>query len=137
MASVASQNKARVTVAVDGIDIGVVMTKSGGQVSGETLKIRPGGGEPEVALSSIKSYDNVTVTMLYTDDIRAKRLWLDSRLNKAPMVISEQPLDADDNPFGTPDVYRGLFARFTPPDRDANANTEATCELEMNTESWA
>lgn len=137
MASVASQNKARVTVAVDGIDLGAFMTKSGGQVSGESLKIRPAGGDAEQVLSSTKSYDSVVVAKLYSDEIRAKRLWLDSRVNKGKMVVSEQPLDADDNPFGRPDVYRGLLVRFTPPDRDANANTEANCELECNVESWA
>lgn len=137
MPAVATQNKAKVTVAVDGVDLGSFMTKSGGQSSGESLKIRPAGGEQEIALSSTKSYDNVTVAKLYTDDIRSKRLWLDSKVNKAVMVVSEQPLDADDNPFGTPDVYRGLLIRFTPPDRDANANSEATCELEMSTEAWS
>lgn len=137
MASVATQNKAKVTVAVDGVDLGSFMTKSGGQSSGESLKIRPAGGENEIALASVKSYDPVTVAKLYTDDMRAKRLWLDSKVNKAQMVVSSQRLDADDNPFGTPDVCRGLLIRFTPPDDDANASTEALCELEMSTEAWA
>lgn len=137
MASVPTQNKARVTFALDGVDIGAAMTKSGGQVSGELLKIRPAGGDAEIPLSSIKSYDDVVVSILYTDEIRAKRLWIDSRVNKAEMVVSEQPLDADDNAYGTPDVYRGLLTRFTPPDRDANANTEAPAEFAMSVGSWA
>lgn len=138
MALVPTQNKARVSVAVGNVDLGSFRTQEGGQVAGESLKTRPGGGEEEIVLSSTRSYDNVTVTKLYDGTMKAKRLWLAGKVNKADMVVSVQPLDADDNPSGDPpDVYRGKLIRFTTPQRDSNANEEALCELEMAVESWA
>lgn len=138
MALVPTQNKARVTVSVAGQDLGSFRTQEGGQSAGEALKTRPGGGDQEIVLASTKSYDNVTVAKLYDGLMKAKRLWLDSQVNKGEMVVAVQPLDADDNPSGdSPDVYRGLLIRFTPPGRDSNANEEALCELEMSVEAWA
>lgn len=138
MALVPTQNKARVSVSVAGVDLGSFRTQAGGQSAGEALKTRPGGGEEEIVLASTKSYDNVTVSKLYDGLIKSKRLWLDSKVNKGQMVVSVQPLDEDNNPSGDPpDVYRGLLIRFTPPGRDSNANDEALCELEMSVEAWA
>lgn len=140
MPSVATQNKVRVTVAVDDIDLGSFLTHEGGGVSGETTKIRPGGGEQQIVLTSTKEYGNLTLTALYTDGLRARRLWLDKRVNKGAMVVAAQPLDADDNPFGTPDVWRGTLIRFDTPGSDANASGDGAasiCEFEMAVEKWA
>lgn len=139
MPSVPAQNKVRVTVSVAGVDLGSFITHEGGGVAGESVKIRPGGGEKELILTSVKTYDPITVAKLYTDDIRSRRLWLDSQVNKGEMFVSMQPLDGDDNPFGAPDGARGQLIRFTPPNSDANATGDGSAsiaELEMSVEAW-
>lgn len=135
MPSVPTQNKVKWTAAVDGVDLGSFMTKSGGATAGESLKIRPAGGEQELALSSLKSYEDIDIAKLCDDFMWSKYAWLDSRVNKGAMVVSGQPLDADDNPFGSPHGARGLLIGLTPPDSDANASTEAPITLKMSVES--
>lgn len=140
MPSVPATNKIRVFLSVAGVDLGVCMTHEGGGVSGESTKIRPGADEAQVILANVKTFENVTLTQLYTDAIRAKRLWISDKVNKADAVASFQPLDADGNPFGSAEVCRGVLTRFTPPGSDANATGEgsaASCEYELAVESWA
>lgn len=140
MPSVPATNKIRVTLAVGGVDLGVCMTHEGGGVSGESTKIRPGADEAEVILANVKTFENVTLTQLYTDAARVRRSWLNSVCNKAEAVASFQPLDGDGNAFGSPEAVRGQLIRFTPPGSDANATGDgsaATCEYEIAVESWA
>lgn len=140
MPSVPAQSMVKVTASVAGIDLGSFITHSGGQVSGESLKIRPGAGEREVVYGGTKTYDPITLSKLYDDALRSKRLWLAKQVNRAPMIVSMQPLDADENPFGKADSAVGILIRFTPPDSDANATGDgsaSTAELEMSVEDWA
>lgn len=140
MPSAPSQAMVRVTAKVADQDLGSFITHAGGQSSGEPGKIRPGANETEVIFANPKTYDNVTLTKLYDDYLRSKRTWLDSQVNKGRMVVSAQPLDADGNPFGSPDVFRGQLIRFTTPDSDANATGDGSASIatfEMSVESWA
>lgn len=140
MPSVPATNKIRVTVAVEEKDLGVFMSHEGGGVSGETTKIRPGADEAEVILAAVKTFADLTVNGLYTDALRARRLWLAEQINKGEMVVSMQPLDADGNAFGSPEVVRGQLTGFEPPGSDANSTGDgsaAQCSVTMAVESWA
>lgn len=133
MSLVPTQAKAKVSISVDSRDLGSFMTKEGGATTAESLKTRPGGGEDQVAYGSPSSHETITVAKLYDSAMKANSVWLKSvAVGNKRGVITDQPLDADNNPFGAPDTYTGVLIRFTPPSRDANANDFATCELEFD-----
>ena len=50
-----------VTVAVDGRDLGVFDTVSGGEIDSEEAKYRPGGMAAEICLGGLRTIGNVTV----------------------------------------------------------------------------
>lgn len=137
MTLVPTQAFARVTVSVAGVPLGSFITKEGGETDSEELKIRQGGGEEETSFGSMPTHGAVTVAKLYDSEMKARAQFLRASIGK-PMVVSDQPLDADKNPYGPADTYTGTLKRFSPPDRDANATGEfALCELEMTTDGVA
>ena len=131
MPSSPTQNKRRITITVAGRSLGTFMTKEGGETDSEDLKIRPGAGEAEISLGSLPSHGNVTATALETDALFAARSFLRAHVGSGRAEIVEQPLDADNNPFGGRETYVGSLKRYAPPNSDANANEAATCELEF------
>jgi hypothetical protein len=123
----------RVTAQVGGINIGVCAFKGGGQTEAEETKYRPGSMEPQQSLGGPIAVENVTVRKLFDPQLRSLFHTLHAMCGKASMTITSQPLDADGNPEGRAQVYRGILTRVTPPDSDANATDAAELELEMST----
>lgn len=128
------QDQHLTTVAVDGTDLGVFDTFSGGNVDSEETKYRAGGLQPEVALGGSVTVENVTVGRLYQLD-RDHNIshWLMSRAGKGRVTITRQPLDVDGNVFGRPHVYTGILKAVTTPDQDSNSSDPSVLELEVST----
>jgi hypothetical protein len=122
----------RVTAQVGSISLGVCAFKSGGQVEADETKYRPGGMQPQASLGGPVSVENVTIRRLFDPAMRGLFHTLAGLAGKASMTVTSQPLDADGNPQGAPQVYRGILTRVTPPASDANANDAAELELEMS-----
>ena len=68
---------------------------------------------------------------LYDDDIRSKRKFVVGRAGRGVVTVTEQPLDDEGAALGAPDVYRGRLKRAPPPPRNANNNTAAQFEIEV------
>lgn len=113
----------RITVKVGSVDLGVMDSKSGGGVTAETTKARPGGMADEKDFGGIVTVEDVELTAIYDlDKIHPKVTQLRSLVGVPDAaVVTEQPLDRDKNAKGKPDVYKGSLSAVNPPDYDANA----------------
>jgi hypothetical protein len=58
-----------ITCSVDGRDLGVFDTKSGGELDSEEAKYKPGGMAAEISLGGSRTYGNLTITR-YADYVR-------------------------------------------------------------------
>ena len=123
------------TVTIDGTPLGVWDTFGGGDVEAEETKYRPGGMQPQVSLGGSTSVNNVTLArLLDKEDWPFMHKLMSSRVGKAPVVVSRQPLDADGNPFGRPLVYRGTLQNVNPGDTDSNSSDAQTWTIVVSTE---
>lgn len=123
------------TVTIDGTPMGVWDTFGGGDVEAEETKYRPGGMQPQVSLGGSTSVNNVTLSrLLGKEDWPVMHDLMSSRVGKADVTVSRQPLDADGNPFGRPLVYRGKLQNVNPGDTDSNSADAQTWTIVVSTE---
>lgn len=127
-----------VTVAVDGDSLGTYDTRSGGESTAEITKHRPGGMGPEKSYPALRGTGDVTVTRVYERgsvmEIAAR---LRARVGRAPMSVSEQPLDADGLPWGKPTVWTGLLSSVDTGEVDSNSNEPRMLTLVCSSEDVA
>src|SRR5215475_3364414 len=126
------QDRFRVTAAVDGRDLGVFETFSGGEVDSEETTFKLGAMGPRVSLGGSVNVGNVTIGSLF-DLSRWQPIihWVISRAGKGTLTVKKQPLDVDGNAFGDPLTYTGKLKQVNPPDVDANSSDAAVLELEL------
>jgi len=129
------QDQSAVTVSIDEVDYGIWDKKDGGEVDSEESKYKPGGMGKPVSLGGSQETGNVTVSRLYDlERDHPEIVTLMSKAGKGRMVVKDQPLDPDGNPFGDPVVWRGIVKTVTPPERDSESSDPAMVEIEMSTE---
>lgn len=129
------EDQYNVTVTIAGLPTGTWDKLTGGNVTSEETKYRPGGMSPQVSLGGSTSTENITVSRLYKlerDHDRAH--WLAGICGKAEAVAVKQPLDVDGNPWGQPIVYSGILQEVHFPDHDSESNDAALLELVISTE---
>jgi hypothetical protein len=92
----------------------------------------PGAMGPRISLGGAVTIGNVVVSVLQ-DNARFQPLihWLLSRVGKADMVVSKQPLDVNGNVYGRPLTYAGKLKQVTPAEHDSESSDAALLELEM------
>lgn len=119
-------------VSVDGRDLGVWDTFSGGEGDSEETKYSPGGMQPEISLGGRKTVGNVTVGR-YLDAQRDWALvkWLYSRAGAARGVVGVTPLSASGARAGDPLTYGGTLKTVTMPDLDSTGTDAVNLELEF------
>lgn len=126
------QQQARITVSLDNVDLGVWDDKTGGETDSNSTQYFLGGMGPRISLGGTQQVGNLVLAKLYDDDIRSRRKFVVGRAGKnAKVTVTEQPLDDEGSALGDPDVYRGTLKRATPPPRNANNNTAAQFEIEV------
>ena len=126
------QDEYNVTVTVDGRDLGTFDKFTGGEIDSEELTYKPGAMGPRISLGGSVNIGNVTVSVLYRlETIHAAVHWLISRVGKAAVTITKQPLDVDGNAWGKPLTYQGKLKQINPPEHDSESNDAALLELEM------
>lgn len=122
----------RVTVSVDGVNLGVWDVLTGGETDTEELTYKPGGMAPTVSLGGIVTVGQVVVSRLYKlerDHVRVH--WLLGKVGRAQVVVKKAVLDEDKNVFGKPLTTKGKLKRVTPPEVDSNSTDAAVIELEI------
>jgi hypothetical protein len=126
------QDEYNVTVTVDGRDLGTWDKFTGGEVDSEETTFKPGNMGSRISLGGSVNVGNVTVSVLYTlATIHTMVHWLISRVGKAAVVITKQPLDVDGVAYGKPLTYTGKLKQINPPEHDSESNDAALLELEM------
>lgn len=127
-----SQQNSLITVAVDGLPIGVFDTRTGGESSAEVTKYRPGGMAKQKLRSGLPEVGDVTVGREFEFD-RDNDLarTLRARTGKAPMSVNDQPLDNDGAPFGKPTTWTGVLNSVNTGDSDSNSSDGRMLELVM------
>jgi hypothetical protein len=121
-----------VTVSLDGRDLGVWDTVSGGEVDSEESKYRPGGMSPEISLGGTTTIGNLTVGR-NLDALRDWPLikWLAGRVGRGRGTIGVTPLDINGARNGDPLTYNGTLKTVTRPDIDSTGSDAAMVELEF------
>ena len=126
-----------ITVSIDGIGpLGVYDNFSGGDSKASPPKHRPGGMGPEISYLALGVFDDVTVGRVY-DEGRDHQLIAALR----PLVgavygtVTEQPLDANHLPWGTPRTFRGRLASVNDGKVDSGSNAVRTYTMMFSVES--
>lgn len=121
-----------VTCAVDGRDLGIFDTVSGGEIDSEEAKYRPGGMAPEISLGGSRTIGNITVGR-YLDTLRDWPIikWLAARTGSGRGTIGITPLTLNGERAGEPLVYGGTLKTVTRPDIDSTGTDAAIMELEF------
>lgn len=125
-----TQQQALVTVTVDGRPLGVFDTLSGGDVTSDVTKRRPGGSTVQRSYGSLPEYDDVTVSRVLERErdhelVRTLR----GRIGRARATVSEQPLDDDGLPWGKPVTYSGRLAGIVAGEVDSDSADVRMFEL--------
>lgn len=125
-----------VSVAVDGVNLGIFDKMQGGDPTAEGSKYPPGGMGDEIPLGGRVSVSDITVERLYEherDHTAAKGLM--GKVGKGIVVVTKQPLDEDKNVFGDPIVYQGKLKTYTNPEPDSESSDPALFGLEVESAS--
>jgi len=126
------QDQFAVTASLDGRDLGVFETFSGGEIDSEETTYKTGAMGPRVSLGGSVNVGNVTIGRLF-DIVREQPIihWMIGRAGKGTLTIKKQPLDVDGNAYGDPLTYTGKLKQVNPPEVDANSSDAAILELEL------
>jgi hypothetical protein len=121
-----------VTASLEGRDLGVWDTASGGEIDSEEAKYRPGGMGPEISLGGARTIGNITLGRS-CDTQRDWPLikWLAGRAGAGRGTIGITPLATDGSRAGDPLTYNVTLKTVTPPDVDSTGTDAAVLELEF------
>lgn len=123
-----TQSDYLVTATVDGRPLGVFDSRSGGEVDSDIAKRNTGEG-PKV-YNGRPNVGDVTIVRGYERERDHELIrTLEKRVGRAEVVISEQPLDEDDNPWGKPKIWTGKLKTVTGGDVDADSSDPRDFEL--------
>lgn len=127
------QHDSRVTVEVDGVDLGVWDQMSRPDVGAETGTYRPGGSRHAVATRGLPTLATITVTKVVTREARDRiHRQLHRKVGQVPMRIVDQPLDLNSGtPWGDPDIYTGILSQLSASDYDSDGNDNETVTLTL------
>lgn len=126
----------RVRAAINGQDLGVFDSRTGGGTTAENAKHTPGSApSSRVALGGPRTTDDVTVSRSFVatrdhDLIRSFR----PLCGLAEMTVTQVPLDKDGREFGRPEVWTGVLATIGPPEYDGESSDVARFEIGMTTD---
>jgi hypothetical protein len=108
-----SQQQFLTTLHVDGFgNVGVFDKQDGGDVTTTPVKHRPGGSKVEVIYPSLPVYGTITLERVYDNEFRNDQVTianLRKLVGSGKCTVTEQPLDANLNAFGTPRTFTGLL----------------------------
>lgn len=120
----------QITGTIDGVNIGVFDTYSGGGVESEIAVHRSGGMGELKTYPALPTYGDVTIgrTFERERDLELHRR-LSTRVGRAEAVVSMQLLDDNGSPAGAPLIRRGRLMGQTDPEADSNGTDPSMFEL--------
>lgn len=129
------QDMFRITVTVDGNNLGVFDKMTGGDKDSEETKYKPGGLGATVSLGGAQTVNNVVVSRLYdgASDGPILAAWLLAAVGKVNMSVTKTALDTDGHPVGGNGItYVGILKNVTPPEVDSESSSAAMLQLECS-----
>jgi hypothetical protein len=123
-----------ITVKVAGRNLGTFDKMSGGNVTTEGSKRRPGGMGAPKSYGGPSTLEDVEVVRAYEREQHNLAHWLVSVAGNADAEVIKQPLDRNKSPFGRPLVYRGTLMDVTFPDPDSESSDVGELTLRIETE---
>ncbi len=119
----ARRDLVKTTVVVDGRNLGVFRTFTGGELTSADVKSVNGAGQVERARGGRQTVSNVTVGR--EDDGAIDLKALAHRRGKAAMSVTRTPLDDDLNPRSAEAItYTGKLLAVNPGEGDAGSDSE-------------
>lgn len=120
------------TVSLDGVSLGTWDKKTGGDLDSNELKYQPGGGVPPLSLGGQKIANNVVLQRDYDRiDDHDKINTLLNAVGRGSVVVSQRPLDLQNNPYGRAIIWNGTLKRVLIPDADSEGTAAALVEIEV------
>lgn len=123
-----------ITVKVGGRSLGTFDKMTGGNVTVESSKRRPGGMGPMKSYGGVPTTEDVVVTRAYEAEQHNLAHWLASVSGNAPAEVVKQPLDRNKAPFGRPIIYRGTLGDVTFPEPDSESSDVGELALTVEVE---
>jgi len=125
-----SQQNSLITVAVDGVPLGVFDQRSGGQSTAEVSKYRPGGMGRQKSRRGLPEPSDLTVSREFEFDRDIDlAAWLRTRVGRGQVSVNSQPLDDNANPTGRPTTWTGTLNSVDTGDEDSNSTDGRMLEL--------
>jgi hypothetical protein len=113
--------------------------KTGGDVTSNPPKHRPGGMCPEISYLALPVYSDITVSRVYVQQRDQVLIGeLDPLCGTTYCTVTETPLTATGAPAAfVPRTYRGRLANIKPGNVDSTSNTPRMWEMDVVVESVA
>lgn len=124
-----------VAVTLQGVNLGVWDSFSGGETDSEESKYRPGGMNEELSGGGRATIGNVTIARYQDDWLLNLQRWIRSQCGAGRGTIGRVPLNAWKAQIGPPEWYGGTLKAFSPPDIDSMGSDFALVELEWTIDS--
>lgn len=124
----------RIHVGVTGVNPASIkswQTMSGGDLTAEDTKTRPGGAEPQTSLGGPTTRSDVTVSRLHGTYIHPYIVKWEQNINSA-MWVSYTPVDANGNGNGQTITLHGILKGVTQNEMDADNQGKKTISLVMS-----
>lgn len=138
MSAPTTQKTFRVSLTVDGNDLGVWDTSTGGKITANVLPYLPGGMGPQVALpGGTPTTDTLQLGRLYDlirDHDRAYPLLKNAVYSGGRCVVRKRPLDRDGNGHGKSITWTGTLMSVDSPPTDSNSDSAAILTVEIATD---
>lgn len=110
-----------VTVKVDDLDAVQFSARSGGEFDSSTVQSYPGGMLPARVRPGQKTVSDITVSKDFEFGDAGVMAALATRVGKANVSCTSQPLDADGHAYGRGFVWTGIVKGMTTPEHDASS----------------
>lgn len=130
MKNVVKQHDAFIGVTVAGRDLfGYWDEFSPPEAGSETGRYREGGTTHATATRGLPNRGTGTVTKTLQFPNLADLKWLERQAGRGDITVTEQPKDADGNPFGDARIYTGILQQVSPSDYNADGNDNRTVQI--------
>lgn len=126
-----TQNRTRVFLRVDDVDLGEMRTVSDFEKSGDPAKWRPGGLQDEKDFGGTSTFGDMTVTQAWILPIIQRWKWLLGRVNEGHGVITVQEYDRSRQLVDST-AYSGTLRSVKRPQSDPDSSSRGDFEAIVN-----
>lgn len=105
--------------------------RTGGEADSSTDLYYPGGNQDPIPLAGRKTFGNIVMSRIFSDDDMALLERLINGAGKAAVQVYQQPTDDDGNRWGRSVWWKGVLKRVTHIEVDSTSLDAGTYEIEI------